>query len=191
MTTTLAKPRITRSPGLSRRLKYGKAFRAGIESFLKSINATGKLRFYEFTIETTVGILELNIHDTWVAGRFVGDERPAVARLRGEVNPYSGKFNHHYSVEVPVAVAVENFKRSLGRILPGKDDVLPAHYFRLKYRKPGDWPHHILAPGSAPQNSLAGILALLADWNKRDHGQWEWAADEIMPEEFDHPSRRK
>lgn len=54
--------------------------------------------WYEWSIQTSAGLLNINVYDTWLACRF--DDVAAANRvLPGCVNKFSGKWNHHFTYE--------------------------------------------------------------------------------------------
>ncbi len=50
---------------------------------------------YEYAVATVAGNLYVTVYDDWIACRF---EEPARAKAISDtrLNPYSGKWNHHY-----------------------------------------------------------------------------------------------
>lgn len=76
---------------------------------------------YTFEIATCAGPLAVSAHDGWIACRFHDVERakanPWIAR-EGRLNPFSGKWNHHWDSKTPIAERIADFARTLAEILP-------------------------------------------------------------------------
>lgn len=80
---------------------------------------------WRYTVPTSVGKLTLTFHagDFSLYGRFEDPAR-ACALLGGrgflsyEVNPYSGKWNHHYDDAHPIDDAVQHTLKQLKRVIP-------------------------------------------------------------------------
>lgn len=64
-------------------------------------------RMYSFVVPTEMGDLLIDPHEDWIAGRFV-DVDAAKARVRRNLNPYTGKWNHHASYGASGAETWEN-----------------------------------------------------------------------------------
>jgi len=73
-----------------------------------------------FDIETIYGPLEVTLYGDWVPARFKYPERAAAGlnHLYQRVNPFSGKWNHHYGDKVLLADAVADMRRELRSVLP-------------------------------------------------------------------------
>jgi hypothetical protein len=64
---------------------------------LKDLGAVESDCSYGMSIQTIAGRLQLHAYDTWLATRF--DDEKAAVRLIGDgsLNPYSGKWNWHFT----------------------------------------------------------------------------------------------
>ena len=51
---------------------------------------------YQYTLATVAGNLHVTVYDDWIACRFEEPERTKAAVSDTRLNPYSGKWNHHY-----------------------------------------------------------------------------------------------
>jgi hypothetical protein len=71
--------------------------------------------FHTLELQTIVGVLQIRVDGDWltVFGRFVDIE---AAREIVDINPHSGKWNHHYAHWMSVPDAVENLKREISRL---------------------------------------------------------------------------
>lgn len=95
MNTALPKPRRLSARQIEkRRAVEGAKLREMMVSYAQSHGATkGRLR--EWSFPTTIGTLEVNVHDDWIACCWDDVER-AVAHFGRDsmgLNPYSGKWN--------------------------------------------------------------------------------------------------
>ena len=76
--------------------------------------------FYQFQLQTCVGLLRLSVSEghtlASVFGRFDEPERAAVLIGRQQMNPYSGKWNRHWSKEDDPELALLLFKADLERL---------------------------------------------------------------------------
>ena len=71
-------------------------FKAEIGRRLEALGATRNRDCgYEYAVATVAGSLYVTVYDDWIACRF---EEPERAKAIGDtrLNPYSGKWNHHY-----------------------------------------------------------------------------------------------
>jgi hypothetical protein len=70
-------------------------FKAEITRRLAALGATRNQGGYEYAVATVAGNLYVTAYDDWIACRFKEPERAkAIGDTR--LNPYSGKWNHHY-----------------------------------------------------------------------------------------------
>ena len=107
-----------------KQLKNGQRFCDQIRAFLLRNGATEQLnRCYEFVSITKMGPLQISVYPDWVACRFDDVERAVGVIGRHGMNPYSGKWNHHFDqsyfqIKEMASRAVATFEADLGRILP-------------------------------------------------------------------------
>lgn len=80
---------------------------------------------WRYTVPTTAGQLTLTFHagDFSLYGRFENPEQACAifggrTSLTGAVNPYSGKWNHHYDNMHPIDDAVKYIVKQITRALP-------------------------------------------------------------------------
>lgn len=101
-----------------RRRQAGERFKQAVADYLASKGATTS-RFYDFEIETKAGTLFVSPHDNWIACRFENVEE--AKRLLGNnprLNPFSGKWNFHYSDEtIHTPAPLTDFAMHLERLL--------------------------------------------------------------------------
>jgi hypothetical protein len=73
----------------------------------------------EVTIETAAGLF--NVHFDEESGCIYGKFRDPTAAhaIDGNVNRFSGKFNHHFSAGTTAAEAFDEFTSAMGRFLAG------------------------------------------------------------------------
>jgi len=75
---------------------------------------------YQFQLQTCVGLLRLSVSEghtlASVFGRFDDPERAVELIGRQQMNPYSGKWNRHWSKEDDPELAVVLFKADLERL---------------------------------------------------------------------------
>ena len=86
-------PRITKAEQANREL-----FKAEIGRRLEGLGATRNRdcdHACEYAVATVAGNLYVTVYDDWIACRFEEPER-AKAISDTRLNPYSGKWNHHY-----------------------------------------------------------------------------------------------
>jgi len=70
-------------------------FKAEINRRLAALGAIRNQGGYEYAVATVAGSLYVTVYDDWIACRFEEPER-AKAISDTRLNPYSGKWNHHY-----------------------------------------------------------------------------------------------
>ena len=70
-------------------------FKAEMGRRLADLGATRNQGGYEYAVATVAGNLYVTVYDDWIACRFEEPER-AKAISDTRLNPYSGKWNHHY-----------------------------------------------------------------------------------------------
>ena len=104
--------------------KNGQWFRGQIRAFLIRNGATERLnKAYEYAISTKLGTLQISVYLDWVACRFDDVDRAVAVIGPHGMNPYSGKWNHHYDVsyfqtQEMASRAVATFVADLSRFLP-------------------------------------------------------------------------
>ena len=76
--------------------------------------------FYQFQLQTCVGLLRLSISEghslASLFGRFEEPERAVELIGRNNMNHYSGKWNHHWGKEDNLETALRLFKADLERL---------------------------------------------------------------------------
>jgi hypothetical protein len=79
----------------------------------------------DYEIETIHGRLTLHVYDDWISTRFDRRAKDGLPRWIGgqEPNPYSGKWNHHYTFERTTDLEaldawMENIRLKIADILP-------------------------------------------------------------------------
>jgi hypothetical protein len=97
-------------------LRAEEHFKKLADAYLATVGTKPGRLGYEWNVETRAGTLSLTAYGHSIAGRF-GDVERAKALGLGYLNPYSGKWNHHYEIGAAEA-ELEDFKRQLGRVLP-------------------------------------------------------------------------
>ena len=103
-----------------------KWFKAEIGRRLEALGATrNRDRGYDYTLTTVAGNLYVTVYDDWIACRFEEPER-AKAISDTRLNPYSGKWNHHYDdaefkSRRTTQRCVDYFFLELDRYLPDND----------------------------------------------------------------------
>lgn len=80
-------------------------------------------RFYDYELDTPAGLLHVSIYGNWIATRFDDVEagKQFTERCGVPCNPYSGKWNFHFStasvVSLDPATATAEFGYYLNRLL--------------------------------------------------------------------------
>ena len=98
-------------------------FKAEVERRLLALGATrNQAGTYDYTVATVAGKLYVTVYDNWIACRFEEPER-AKAISDTRLNPYSGKWNHHYddadfTSRRTTQLCVDYFFMELDRYLP-------------------------------------------------------------------------
>ena len=59
--------------------------------------------------------------------------------------------------------------------------------YRFLYRPPGGFGWLNLGGASFHDKESAG--GLVADWNRRDRGKWQWKTELCEPTDYDHPNK--
>lgn len=73
-------------------------FKAEVAKRLTALGATRPDGYgYDYTVATAAGNLYVTAYEDWIACRFEEPER-AKAISDTRLNPYSGKWNHHYDL---------------------------------------------------------------------------------------------
>ena len=81
-----------------RLLKAQERFQDAVTKLFESLGArTGQC--YDFDLDTPAGLLQVSVFDNWVATRFddLALARAFTASCGIPCNPYSGKWNHHFT----------------------------------------------------------------------------------------------
>jgi len=83
-------------------------FKAAVTEYIVGLGARPG-RFYDHELDTPAGLLHLSVHDDWLATRFEDVRRgTAFTKTCGcPSNPFSGKWNFHFSPTSPDALAPE------------------------------------------------------------------------------------
>ncbi len=78
--------------------KAEERFRAAVTDYIEGLGARPG-RFYDFEMDTPAGLLHMSVYDSWLAVRFdnVVKGKTFTATCGSSSNPYSGKWNHHFS----------------------------------------------------------------------------------------------
>ena len=112
------RPRITKEEQANREW-----FKAEIGRRLEALGAIGSRDCgYDYAVATVAGNLYVTVYDDWIACRFEEPER-AKAISDTRLNPYSGKWNHHYDDAEfkgrrTTRLCVDYFFMELDRYLP-------------------------------------------------------------------------
>jgi hypothetical protein len=97
-------------------LKAQARFKADIEGLLTRLGAEHHPGgWYDWTLKTPVGPLDLSVNDRHVHTRFVS-HRGGFAATLGDSNPTSGKWNHYWP-ERELSTADNDMQRYLGEVL--------------------------------------------------------------------------
>jgi hypothetical protein len=88
-----------RKPTSKRLARAHAEFRTAITDYLLSNGAVADGRFYDYCIDTPAGPLAISVWDTSIMTRFDDVERGKLftASCGCSSNPYSGKWNFHFS----------------------------------------------------------------------------------------------
>jgi len=99
-------------------LKAQERFKAALNEFVVSKGARPG-QFYNYELDTPAGILHLSVYDDWIACRFddVARGRVATEACGSSCNPYSGKWNFHFSEGTAPDAVIAHFGYFLGRLL--------------------------------------------------------------------------
>ena len=98
-----------------------------LDKYLRERGATWSDRgLGQYALETPLGVLTISPDPAYIAeesltifARFEDVDR-ALAKLRGKINPYSGKWNHHYNGDASPELVILDFMRDLEAILEGR-----------------------------------------------------------------------
>jgi hypothetical protein len=86
--------------------------------------------FYQLQLQTCVGMLRLSMSEGHSLGsvfcRFDEPERAVEFMGRNNLNPYSGKWNHHWGKEVDSETALRLFKTDLERLTADVPGIPPT-----------------------------------------------------------------
>jgi len=101
-----------------RQEKAQEHFQAAVTDFIISLGAEPG-RFYDYELDTPVGLLHLSVHDNWLATRFddVGLGRAFTESCGRSCNPYSGKWNFHYSDSLDAQVVLADLRYWFGLLM--------------------------------------------------------------------------
>lgn len=89
------------------------------------------LQTNKFRLDTICGELHITVYDGWIACRFQDVDlakQNLPIGLQSILNPFSGKWNHHYLDGWTARDAAQNFQEAISRILPRNATIegLPA-----------------------------------------------------------------
>lgn len=91
-------------------------FTQACTDLLQSLGAQPTEHSYPWILPTVAGVLRLHPYDNWLAGRFDDVEAAKAQVGHGQLNPFSGKWNWHFTD--PTAADVAFLHEQLLRILP-------------------------------------------------------------------------
>jgi hypothetical protein len=97
-------------------------FKAEIDRRLVALGAA-RNRDCEYALATVAGTLRVTVYENWIACRFEEPNRAKAAVSDTRLNPYSGKWNHHYDhaefkCRRATRLCVDYFFMELDRYLP-------------------------------------------------------------------------
>ena len=102
-----------------KRQGFYNSFKQAVTEYLISKGAVAA-DFYEFQIETTLGLLHVTPFDNWIATRFDDVDRAKAVLGSGRdvrLNPCSGKWNFHFADGTPEVDALSFFATNLEPLL--------------------------------------------------------------------------
>ena len=110
-------------PKAKRLAKAQEQFRAIITGYIVS-NGARPDSFYDYVLDTPAGPLNITVYGDWIASRF--DNVALGGAFTGTCgrpcNPYSGKWNFHYTTE-SLETALADFQYFLDRLLDWKAEA--------------------------------------------------------------------
>ena len=93
------------------------AFRSAIRGYLDTVGVREMPGgSYPLVVDTVVGELQIAIYENWVVCRFADMERtkPALGR---RINPFTGKWNFHFSYDCEVGDCLQQFQSELSPLI--------------------------------------------------------------------------
>ncbi|MGD0900314.1 MAG: hypothetical protein ABR915_20980 [Thermoguttaceae bacterium] len=95
-------------PKSKRLLKAEERFQAAVTTYIVSLGARPGM-FYDYELDTPVGVLHISVYGDWVATRFADPARGTeFTKTCGHAcNPYSGKWNFHFGDGTAASLAPE------------------------------------------------------------------------------------
>ena len=97
--------------------KAHERFKTALTAFIISKGARTS-RLYDYEIDTPAGLLLVSVYGNWIATRFENLELGKRFTATGNsCNPYSAKWNHHYSVSLDPDEVIADFGFQLDRLL--------------------------------------------------------------------------
>jgi len=108
-------------------LKAQQRFKEAVTKLLESYGArTG--RFYDLKLDTPAGLLHISVNETWVATRFddVALGRAFTDSCGRPCNPYSGKWNFHYSESLNPEIVVADLQFWFDKLMTWKRQDEPS-----------------------------------------------------------------
>lgn len=119
-----------------RRLKTERRFVEAVTQCVLSLGARPG-SFYDHALDTPAGLLNVSVHDNWVATRF---DDVAMGRAFSEAydracNPYSGKWNFHFPDSLHPDAAIADLRYWFGLLMNWKFEA--SHLSQaINYRTP-------------------------------------------------------
>ena len=101
-----------------RRLKAEQQFVEAATDFVVGLG-TRPGTFYDYALDTPAGLLHISVHEGWVATRFEDvDQGLAFTESCGRSsNPYSGKWNFHYTDMLSINVILADLRYWFGLLM--------------------------------------------------------------------------
>lgn len=101
--------------------KFARVFTPAVCAHLEAAHATCVDGKREYRIDTRGGMLRVSVYETWIACRFEDVARAwsiePHRRTGVNMNPHSGKWNHHYSTQADPALCAAEFLRCLRSVI--------------------------------------------------------------------------
>src|SRR5262249_33990260 len=92
-----------------------------------------------FGLDTNLGFLTVTPFGKWIACRWDEPERAKTFINTGRLNPYSGKWNFHFTSDYTAGVALHDFKRELTPWLKKGDGRGSFSRWRVYCKETGDF----------------------------------------------------